>query len=130
MWLLVARMAGWRLALPLLKRAVSLERLVRLTASPRNHARDPHREELVVQIGGRLWRRSYGPCLERSLAIHRQLGLAGAAPLLALGVGTDAGAVIAHAWVLLDRAALLEQSNPAAKYGIVVVFDERGFRTS
>ena len=129
-WLLVARMAGWRLALPLLKRAVSLDRLVRLTASPRGRPRDPRREELVVRIGARLWRSASEPCLERSLAIHRQLGLAGAAPRLALGVGSDAGTVIAHAWVLLDGVALLEQDDPAAEYGVAVVFDERGLRTA
>ena len=80
-------MAGLRLALPLLKRAVSVERLVRLTASPRGRPRDARREELVVRIGARLWRSAPEPCLERSLAIHRQLGLAGGASPCARGRG-------------------------------------------
>ena len=122
-------MACWRVALPLLKHAVSLDRLVRLAASPRQRPRDPVREELIVRIGGRLWRSAYGPCLDRSLAIHRQLGLAGAAPQLAIGVGKDGGEVVAHAWVLLDGVALLESGDPEAEYGVAVVFDEHGRRS-
>lgn len=127
-WLLVVRMAVWRAALPLLRRAVSLDRLVRALASPRACRRDPAREELIVRVGGRLWRSAPGPCLQRSLAIYRQLGLAGAAPQLAIGVAKEDGAVVAHAWVLLDRAALLETADPAEEYGVAVVFDERGGR--
>lgn len=128
-WLLVLRMAGWRLVLPALKRALALDRLVRLTAASRRRRRDPRREQLVVRVGGRLWRSAYGPCLDRSLAIHRQLGLAGAAPQLAIGVGKDGGEVVAHAWVLLDGVALLESGDPEAEYGVAVVFDEHGRRS-
>lgn len=129
-WLLAARLAGWRVALPLLKRAVSLERLVRALAAPRARRRDPAREELIARIGARLWRSAPGPCLERSLAIYRQLGLAGAAPQLAIGVAKDQGAVVAHAWVLLDGRALLETEDPAGEYGVAVVFGERGTRVA
>lgn len=124
----MARMAAWRLALPVLKRALPLDRLVRLGAAPRRRPRDARREQLVARAGGRLWRSAYGPCLERSLAIHRQLGLAGAQPRLAIGVGKDGGKVIAHAWVLLDGVALLETADPADEYGVAVVFDEHGRR--
>ena len=48
-WLLVVRMACWRVTLPLLKRALSLDRLVRLVASPRQRRRDPAHEELIVR---------------------------------------------------------------------------------
>lgn len=127
-WLLVARMAGWRLALPVLKRALALDRLARLAAAPRQRPRNARREQLVVQAGGRLWRSAYGPCLERSIAIHRQLGLGGAQPRLAIGVGKEGNRIVAHAWVLLDGVALLEAGDPAEEYGVAAVFDERGRR--
>lgn len=129
-WLLVVRMACWRPVLPLLKRAVSLERLARMMASRRDRRRDPVREQLIARIGARLWRHAPGPCLERSLAIYRQLGLAGAAPRLAIGVAKDGGAVVAHAWVLLDGTALLEAEDPAGEYAVAVLFDERGGRAA
>ncbi len=125
-WLLVVRMACWRGALPLLRRAVSLDRLVRVVASPRQCQRDPAREELIARVGARLWRSAPGPCLERSLAIYRQLGLAGTAPQLAIGVAREDGAVIAHAWVVVDGAALLEPADPAGEYGVAVAFDPHG----
>lgn len=127
-WLLVLRMGGWRLALPLLKRRVALDRLVPLVAAPRRRARDPGREALIARVGGRLWRSSEGPCLERSLAVHRQLGLAGAEPRLAIGVAKDGPAVVGHAWVVLDDRPLLEPADPADTYGVAAVFDAHGHR--
>ena len=127
-WLLVARMGGWRLALPLLRRALALERLLRLVSSPRHRLRDPAREELATRIAARLWRGAPGPCLERSLALHRQLGLGGAAPRLAIGAAHADDALVAHAWVLLDGRALLEADDPAAEYRVVALFDEHGAR--
>lgn len=127
-WLLVVRMAFWRATLPLLKRVVSLERLVRLIASPRARLRDAGREQLISRVGARLWRSAPGPCLERSLAVYRALGLAGATPRLAVGVAGEDGAVVGHVWVLVDGAPVLEQSDPAAEFGVVVTFDESGQR--
>lgn len=127
-WLLVVRMGGWRLALPLLKQRVALDRLVRLVASPRPRPRDPAREELVARIGGRLWRSSEGPCLERSLAVYRQLGLAGARPRLAVGMGREDETLVGHVWVLVDGAPLLEAADPAGAYEVVVTYDEAGSR--
>ena len=127
-WCLVGRMSVWRAGLPLLRRTVSLDRLVRSLAATPGRRRDPAREELIARVGGRLWRSAPGPCLERSLTIYRQLCLAGASPQLAIGVARAEGAVVAHAWVLLDGKALLETADPAEEYGVAVVFDERGSR--
>jgi hypothetical protein len=127
-WLLLARMATWRLALPLLKRIVSLDRLVALLAAPRDRTRDPAREELIARIGGRLWRSSAGPCLERSLAVHRQLGLAGARPELHAGMAKENDAFVGHMWVTVDGSPLLEAGDPSTEFGVVVTYDERGHR--
>lgn len=127
-WLLVVRMAGWRLALPLLKRRVALDRLVRLAAAPRSRTRDPAREALICRIGGRLWRSSEGPCLERSLAVYRQLGLAGADPLLLVGMGKEPNGYIGHVWVAVDRVPVLESEDPAAELGVVVTYGADGTR--
>jgi hypothetical protein len=128
-WLLVVRMACWRLALPLLRRRVALDRLVPFVASPRDRPRDPAREALIARVGGRLWCSSPGPCLERSLAVYRQLGLAGARPRLAVGMGREDEALVGHVWVVVDGGPLLEAADPAGAYEVVVTYDEAGART-
>lgn len=126
--LLALRMAGWRVALPVLKHRMSLDRLVRLSASPRTRQRDHEREALVIRIGARLWSSASGPCLERSLAIHRQLGLGGAEPSLSIGAARDDRAIVAHAWVTLDGVVVLEPDGGQDDYGVVVRFDSHGRR--
>jgi hypothetical protein len=116
-------MAGWRIALPILRRRMRFERLVRLTAAPRPRAVDPKRVAAVVAIGGRLWHDSAAPCLERSVCIHRELGLAGAAPTLVLGLAPDHAG---HAWVELDGTPLLEPSPPALRFQELMRFDAAG----
>lgn len=127
-WLLVVRMGVWRVALPVLRRRVALERLVRFAAAPRDRPRDPARERLIARVGGRLWRDAPGPCLERSLAVYRQLGLAGASPRVTAGMTNDAGALVGHVWVTLDGVAILEQADPAAEFRALVVFGPDGRR--
>lgn len=125
-WLLVARMTLWRLALPVLRRALNTERLVCLLAAPRSHPRDPGRETLVLAVAGRLWRRSQGTCLERSLGAYRALGRIGASPRLVLAATHDQGDIVGHAWVEVDGRAVLEAGDPRARYTPLVEFDAAG----
>jgi Transglutaminase-like superfamily len=125
-WLLVGRMTLWRLALPVLRRTLTTERLVRLVAAPRSHSRDPDRELLVLAVAGRLWRRSHGTCLERSLAAYHALGRIGASPLLVLSATHDPGGIVGHAWVEIDGRAVLEATDPRARYTALIEFDAAG----
>lgn len=127
-WLLVARMTFWRIALPLLRRMFATERLVGLLASPRFSPRDPDRETLALAVTGRLWRRSSGTCLERSLAAHRELGRSGALPRLVLGAAPGTAGIVGHAWVEVDGRAVLETTDPRAEYTPLVEFDASGAR--
>ena len=121
--LLAASMVGWRLALPLLRRRLPFERLVRFTASPRTAKADSRRVRSILQVGGRLWRDSSAPCLERSVCIHRQLGRAGANPVLVLGLAGDR---TGHAWVELDGTAVLEPSPPQLRFQELMRFGADG----
>jgi len=128
-WLL-ARMLAWRLALPLLKRALPLGRLVRLAASVRT-SRSPFTAGQVVSVSHRLFgRRSLesSDCLERSLLTYRFLLKAGAAPELVFGVDrTDVG-VVGHAWVVLAGAPIDESPESLARYAPLAAFTPSGSR--
>jgi hypothetical protein len=125
-WLLVARMTLWRVSLPLLRRALNTERLVRLMAAPREHPRDPGRERLVLAVAGRLWRRSQGTCLERSLAAYHALGRIGASPRLVLAATRDRDVFVGHAWVEVDGRAVLESTDPRTRFTALLEFDAAG----
>jgi Transglutaminase-like superfamily len=127
-WLLVTRLLLWRLTLPALRRALNTERLVRLLAAPRAFPRDPRREGLVLAVTGRLWRRSQGTCLERSLAAYRALGRIGASPRFVLAATHDKGSIVGHAWVEVDGRAVLEATDPRTRYTPLVEFDAAGRR--
>ena len=102
---------------------MTFERLVHLTARPRARSVESHDIEAVLRIGGRLWRDSSAPCLERSVCVHRQLGLSGAEPQLVLGLASDHRG---HAWVELDGRALLEPSDPQRRFQELMRFDSAG----
>jgi hypothetical protein len=116
-------MTAWRVALPVLRRLIPFDRLVRMTADPRTTPVDRERVTIVVKIGGRLWRDSAAPCLERSVCIHRELGLAGASPTLVLGLAPDHRG---HAWVELNGHALLEPTPPGLRFQELMRFDAAG----
>ena len=122
-WPLAARMAIWRVTLPVAKRVVATDRLVRALEARRERRRDPAREETAVRLAGRLWRSSDGPCLERSIALYRELGRMGADPVLVLGVRATGGGEESHeghAWVEVDGRALLERYPPERAWSPVV----------
>jgi hypothetical protein len=120
------QLVGWRLVLPILRRTVSLDRLVGLLAKPRARGRSAGLEQYAVRVARRLWQESEAPCLERSLALHRHLGSAGAKPELVLGIDE---AHRGHAWVTVDGLALLEQEPPELRYTVLVRYDVSGTRS-
>lgn len=124
---LTARMVAWRLTLPLLKRVVSTERLIRLLASqgPRNRHREL--EVFLVRLAGRLWRTSPGPCLERSLALYHELGRLGARPELVCGMGRDHAGLVGHAWVVVDERPVFELERSFVD-NVLLRFDSTGSR--
>jgi hypothetical protein len=120
------RMVCWRALLPALTRSLPLERLVGLLAKPRAVARRPPQEEFAVRAAGRLWRDAEGPCLGRSLALYRELGRLGVDVRIIGGVASGRDMIVGHAWVVVDRKALLESTDPAETYSSLLAFDSAG----
>jgi hypothetical protein len=128
--LLLARMGGWALALPLLKRVVPLQRLVRLAGGPADGPRDMGREQKVAELARVLYR-SHGTfvgdnCLERSLVAYRYLARSNAEPELVVGMGKDGGELLGHVWVTVDGSPLYDAPERLADFVPMVVFDARG----
>jgi hypothetical protein len=126
-WLLVARMLGWRAALPLLRRRMSLTALVELAAHP-NAAPDIVAQRRVLRFAHAFYRRTEGTCLERSLLVFRYLGHAGAAPELVVGFMREGEGLIGHAWVEVEGRPLLELEDPTTRYVSIVRFGSDGRR--
>lgn len=131
-WLL-ARMLAWRLALPLLKRALPLPRLARLMWRPGSagRSRAPERAQRVERLVDWLFaERDLGPgdnCLERSLLVYRLFSELGEAPELVIGMRRgDGGAVLGHAWVLVRGEAFRETAESLGPYVRMLSFGERG----
>ena len=129
--LLLARMLGWWLALPALKRVVPLARLVRLVQlDTTGSARNPEREARVAALAGWLFksrpRSARDNCLERSLVAYRFLGRLNARPQLVVGVGGEGGTVIGHVWVTVDGQPVLDAPASLEQYQPIVAFDADG----
>ena len=119
----VLSLLGWRVVLPALRRVMSLERLLRLTASPRSRSRDRAREDFTIRAAGRLWRDNEAPCLERSVALHRLLGRGGARPELVLGMATNH---TGHAWVEIEAHPAGERFDVRDRFVEVTRFSSEG----
>jgi len=124
-------MVGWALTLPLLKRALSLRRLVRLLAPPPPHTpHDPVAAARIVRIVRRLYHPTrHSPatnCLERSLVLYRYLAAAGAAPYLVIGMAPRSGPFRGHAWVEVAGRPVGETAADLAPYQPLVVFGPGG----
>lgn len=119
---LAARALGWLCALPVLKRTLALERLVRLMwLAPGGNARDSGRERRTIRIVARLARTSGGNCLERSLVLYRYLARANADPHLVVGMARP-DEYLGHVWVTVDGQPLLETPETLGGYTEVVTF--------
>jgi hypothetical protein len=131
---LLARMLAWWVALPLLKRATPLPRLVRFAQlDPRRTARDLEREAKVAALAEWLFKARPRPardnCLERSLVAYRFLGRLGAEPELVVGVGDKEEATVGHVWVIVDGRPVHDQPETLDAYEAIVVFDSGGRRS-
>ncbi len=127
----VLGMTGWAVALPLLKRALPLRRLVTLLAAPPpDHPRDPAAEAAVLRVVRRLYHPTRPHpstnCLERSLVLYRYLAAAGATPHLVIGVAPPGGVFRGHAWVEVAGTPVGETLADLAPYQPVVVFGPQG----
>jgi Transglutaminase-like superfamily len=127
-WML-ARMLAWRVALPVLKRALPLPRLVRLAATPRRRHRFTPAQ--VVVASHRLFgvrTPASSDCLDRSLLTYRFLAEAGAEPQLVCGLRYSGEDVVGHSWVVLGGAPVDEAPDALARYSAVLAFDASGAR--
>lgn len=127
---LAARALGWLCVLPVLKRTLALERLVRLMwLAPSGSARDPGHERRTIGIVARLSRTSGGNCLERSLVLYRYLARANADPRLVVGMARP-DEYLGHVWVTVDGQPLLETPETLGGYADVVTFRDGGAQHS
>jgi hypothetical protein len=127
---LVARMLAWRLALPLLKRALPLPRLARMAAGRRRRPL-PFTPAQVVSVSHRLFGEraaESSDCLERSLLTYRYLLRTGAAAELVCGLRRADGGVVGHAWVAVAGAPVDEPAEALTGYATLVAFDASGAR--
>lgn len=129
--LLVARMLGWALALPLLKSALPLERLVPLMARPgRSTVREPAVERRIGTLA-RLAHRAASAgrrdnCLERCLIAFRYLSAANAGPYLVVGARAAESGIEGHVWLLVDGTPVNDHWDKIASFTPVTVFDVDG----
>jgi hypothetical protein len=127
-------MLGWWIALPLLKRATPLPRLVRFAhLDPRRTARDLEREAKVAALAEWLFKVRPRPardnCLERSLVAYRFLGRLGAEPELVVGLGDKEEATVGHVWVTVDGHPVHDELEALDAYQALVVFGSDGRRS-
>lgn len=133
--LLAVRVMGWALVLPGLKRVVPVKSLAAVMhRNAGTTARSAEREERIVTFSrwaARLVRwKSGGNCLERGLIAYRYLGHAGADPVLIVGLDQDGpGALVGHAWVLVDGQAVGESPSALERYTPVFAFAPDGSLT-
>ena len=128
---LLARMLGWSLVLPVLKRTLPLPRLVALVQSgTRLDRRDPSQERKLSALSEWVFRsrprRSRDNCLDRALVTYRYLGRAGANPTMVVGVAKDEASsragVIGHVWVTVDGSPVHDDDERLAGFVTLAVF--------
>jgi len=131
-WLL-ARMVAWVCALRLLKRVVSLPRLVLLVRQEPHGRRDTGAEQKVVVLArwtSRFTRWSaQGPCLERALVAYRYLTAMAANPVLVIGVAPGERAINGsrgHAWVTVDGTPVDDSGESLQGFATIVAFGPDG----
>jgi hypothetical protein len=131
LWL-AARLFLWSLALPILKRLLPLETLVRVVwAAPTTTLRRPDLERRVVRLAHAVWARSPAGgsdenCLERSLAVYRFLSRLNADPELVTGVRKDGSDLVGHVWVTVEGNPLGEAVAELDEYTPMITFGARG----
>lgn len=128
---LAVRMLGWALILPVLKVAVSLEKLVQLMAI--DGSRSQRNLEAERRIGrlARLAHRTAGAgrrdnCLERSLIAYRYLSAANADPVLVVGASRGGTGIEGHVWLLVDGEPIADSSDEIRRYVPLTAFGSGG----
>jgi hypothetical protein len=128
--LLALRMSPWALALPILKRVVSLRRLAEMMRQEGRGRRDRANEGRIVAVSSALARlrppRFQANCLERSLLAYRFLTRANADVSIVVGVRTANGRLFGHAWVTVDGKPVHEPSAALSAFSRVVEFSSDG----
>lgn len=127
-WLL-ARMLGWSLVLPLLKRALPLPTLVGLMrCKPRTGAGGAERVGALSEWAFRSRpRSSRDNCLDRALVAYRYLGREGASPTIVIGVAKDAtNAIAGHVWVTVDGEPVHDEHEFLAGFTELTAFGSDG----
>jgi hypothetical protein len=122
-------MVPWAILLPLLKRVVGLDTLVRLVWKEPKRKR-PIEAEKVLALTRLLTlpsRMSRGTCYERSLLAFRFLPHHGADSNLVVGVKTGDGTTSAHAWITVGGVPVGE-SDVTDEFEPVVVYGRGGRR--
>jgi len=117
-------MLAWRLALPLLKRAVplpTLARIMRTGMRPR-----PEREEKAIELASWLYGTtalSEGEsCLERSLLLYRYLSQISTQTRLLVGFRRREREVEGHAWVAIGDRLLGAYPDDLGAFAPVLAF--------
>jgi hypothetical protein len=129
-WLL-ARMFGWSIVLPIVKRTLPFPRLVRLMR-PRKQTiqRDFEREAAITSLAAWVFKtRPPGArdnCLERSLIAYRYLSNAGAEPQLVMGVAKSMEGLHGHVWVMVDGRPVYDSPTTLERFETILVFRSDG----
>jgi hypothetical protein len=129
---MAARMLGWLLVLPILKRVMPLPALVSLMWARHAAARasTPPEIDRVWRIARwvavHAWPRRSGTCLEQSLVLYRFLSARRASPELVIGVRRHDERVGAHAWVMVNGAPVGDSAAALAGFAPVVSFGPSG----
>jgi Transglutaminase-like superfamily len=100
------------------------------TAGPAD--RSDVQERQIIALSSRVTRlrpRLRSNCLERSLLAYRFLARAGADPRLVMGISTDAGVIVGHAWVALDGKPIHEPPAAVESFAPLIEFGPRGEAT-
>jgi hypothetical protein len=120
-------MVGWRMLLPVLKRALPLERLA---SSMRGRPGHRYEEEQVIRLAS--WVYGSRPvtggdnCLERSLLLYRYLSRANLDARLVVGFRDGAQAVQGHAWVAIGERAMAADTDQRGAFAPLVSFGRDG----
>lgn len=132
--LLLARIVGWSLVLPIAKRTLPFPRLVSLMR-PRECAaqRDPEHEAVITSLVAWVFKtrppRARDNCLERGLVAYRYLSRAGASPDLVVGVLKGKEGIRGHVWVTVDGRAIHDSPATLASYDPIWVVKSDGTLT-
>lgn len=124
---LAGRMLGWRVVLPVLKRAMPLERLA---PAMRGRAGAGGDEERVVRLASWI----YGPrpvaggknCLERSLVLYRYLSEVNPDTRLIVGFRDGGDGVEGHAWVVVGGRSLGADTDARGTFAPAVIYGPDG----